>query len=272
MDNLSKKGVTVNGKDLKNAIDVEAPLKAALADNMRNVLVPALESISGQLVQQIGLPPPTSPDQFKLFQAISQQLANMTAKVDSLTNEVQALRTIVSDQAAAAACTTTGNNSQENINSKALAQQTVGGLDQIRNDIDMLISKGKYEEAFTKAVATTTPMMAVYCCSRSDLGKVLQGASTALLSQPILICLMQQLSAALVGTQSAKEFQIELAWLQEIALTMNPQDASIQQHVPKVLKQLVANVNARLVAEGDSGQFRRPLQMLLQILRGMEMG
>ena len=63
----------------------------------------------------------------------------------------------------------------------------------------------------------------------------------------------------------------KIAWLQEITLTMNPTDPSIVQHVPKVLRQLVSNVNQRLTMEGHGGQFRRLLQMLLNSLMGMQL-
>ena len=191
--------------------------------------------------------------------------------MDALSSEVQGLRKNVSEQAAAAAAQaaqqTRGSASAAG-GSPAQKTNNDGNNDlQIRNMIDVLLSKGKFEEAFTKAVATTTPQMTVYCCARSDLRKVL---TDGVLSQPILICLMQQLSAALAKSQSPQELQIELAWLQEITLTINPNDPAIVQHVPKVLRQLVSNVNARLMLEGN-GHFRRPLQMLLNSLMGMQL-
>jgi hypothetical protein len=285
MDALGKKGVSVDSEDLKEALDLETPLKAAFADSMRNVVVPSLQSITGQVLQQVHRsmpdPPPPPKDDSKLLAALVQQLQAMTSKMDVLSAEVQGLRKTVSEQAAAAAAqaqaaataaaqqrrsaaASAGNNPAQNNNNN---NNSVNTELQIRNQIDVLLSKGKYEEAFTKAVATTTPQMAVYCCARSDLRKVL---SDGVLSQPILICLMQQLSAALANTQTAQELQIELAWLQEITLTLNPIDPSIVEHVPKVLRQLVANVNGRLALEG-TGPFRRPLQMLLNSLMGMQL-
>jgi len=270
MDALNKNGVSVDSDDLKEALDVETPLKAAFADSLKNVLVPSLQSITGQVLQQVqaSMPKPQPPkDDSKLLAALFQQLQAMTSKMDELSAEVQGLRKTVSEQAAAVAAaaqqkaSATGGNPAQNSSSDANNEL------QIRNLIDVLLSKEKYEEAFTKAVATTTPQMAVYCCARSDLRKVL---TDGVLSQPILICLMQHLSAALASSQSPRELQIELAWLQEITLTLNPTDPSIVQHVPKVLRQLVSNVNARLQLEG-SGQFRRPLQMLLNSLMGMQL-
>jgi len=280
MDALGKKGVSVDSEDLKDALDIDTVLKAAFADSMRNVVVPSLQSITGQVLQQVQRsmpkPPPPPKDDSKLLAALVQQLQAMTSKMDALSAEVQGLRKTVSEQAAAAqaqaaavaqqrrsAAASAGNNPAQNNNNSNRANTEL----QIRNQIDALLSKGKYEEAFTKAVATTTPQMAVFCCARSDLRKVL---SDGVLSQPILICLMQQLSAALANTQTAQELQIELAWLQEITLTLNPIDPSIVEHVPKVLRQLVANVNGRLAMEG-TGNFRRPLQMLLNSLMGMQL-
>lgn len=274
MDTLSKHGVSVDADDLKDALDVETPLKAAFAESLKTVLVPSLQSITGQVLQQVqtSMPKPPPPkDDSKLLAALIQQLQAMTSKMDALSTEVQGLRKTVSEQAAVVAAqaeaaaqqkaSATGGNPTQNVSSDANNEL------QLRNLIDVLLSKEKYEEAFTKAVATTTPQMAVYCCARSDLRKVL---TDGVLSQPILICLMQQLSAALASSQSPRELQIELAWLQEITLALNPADPSIVQHVPKVLRQLVSNVNGRLQLEG-SGHFRRPLQMLLNSLMGMQL-
>jgi len=167
-------------------------------------------------------------------------------------------------------------------------------LIQVRDEVIMLLRQHKYEEAFTKAVATTSPQMAVYCCANSDIHKVLQsnntglggtqqGAGAVVLPQAILICLMQQLSAALANvTNTPQELQVEVVWLQEIALCMNPKDVSIAQHVPRIVQQLITTVQNLIQKLDDQtlnpvqnpkpqlgNQFRRPLQMLLHVLRGM---
>ena len=81
---------------------------------------------------------------------------------------------------------------------------------------------------------------------------------------------MQQLGAAMATTSAQEALNIELQWLQEIALTLDPSDAAIQRHVPTVLQQLVGSVNQK-ITEGNP-QLRRPLIMLLQVIRGMQMG
>jgi hypothetical protein len=78
---------------------------------------------------------------------------------------------------------------------------------------------------------------------------------------------MQQLGAILVSTTDAADFKILLAWLQEIAVTIDPTDASIQRHVASVVQQLLANINSKM-ANCDHA-FRRPLQTLMQVIRGL---
>ena len=299
MDALSKNGVTVDSKQLKEVMDVETPLKAELANTVRTVLVPTLEAIAGQILNEVKtslpklipapIPPPPAPappidhQTPKLLAMLSSQLLDMSSKMDALTTEVQALKATVADHAAAAALALQQQQAANTDLPSPPPQQppkTVAPNDpnaqliKVRNEVDGLLRQEKYEEAFTKAVATTTPQMAVYCCARSDLKKVLQNGNTPCLSQAILICLMQQLSAALAHTQNThNELQVEVLWLQEIALCMNPSDVSIQQHVPRILEQLITNVSNRISMEEQAdpnSRFRRPLQMLLQILRGMQ--
>jgi enhancer of mRNA-decapping protein 4 len=275
MDNLSKQGVSVNQDELKNALNIEAPLKAAMADTMRNVLVPTLESVVSQVLKQVETSMPAPPlDQSKAMEALMQQLAMMNAKMDGLTKEVHVLRNAVAGQGASASRGPTPPQSgppPPGGPSPSPSPQQI--LEQTRNTVTMLLQQGQFEAAFTKAVSASTPEMTVYCCSRTDISQIF-GGSTPKLSQPILLCLMQQLGAVLSKTSNAQDLQTALSWLQEISLSLNPSDPSIQRHVPSVLQQLVQCINTRIVAEGNSGntQLRRPLQMLLQVLRGMQMG
>lgn len=275
MDRLSSQGVTVDPNELQKAWNVETPLRAALAETMRHSMVPALESITSQLLQQVqtSMPPPP-PDQSKALEAVVQQLAAMNAKMETLTREVQVLRTAVADQTAASVSihgSSRGTSEPPPPQAPAPAQPpAMLKLEQTRNEITHLLSKEQYEAAFTKAVSASTADMAVFACSRADLSKVLGGAAPTL-SQPILLCLMQQLGAALPTTTSPDHLSTEVSWLQEIALTLNPAEASIQRHVPTVLQQLVGSINAKMAGEGD-GQVRRKLQMLLQVLRGIQLG
>jgi hypothetical protein len=82
---------------------------------------------------------------------------------------------------------------------------------------------------------------------------------------------MQQLGTCLaLPSASGANLQLALQWLQELTLSLSPSDADIAGHVPTVLQQLVAGINARM-AQNDP-DLRRPLQRLLQAIRGMQIG
>merc|ERR1711971_140929 len=193
MDSLSQKGVSVTLENLRDALDVETPLKAAFTDNLKNIVVPSLQSITGQILQQFqaSMPKLRLPqNDTQLLKAMTQELQVMTSKMDALSAEVQELRKTVSDQSAAIAAARQRHYISSN-QSQSSADNKSGNNDhQIRNQIALLMAKGQYEEAFTKAVASPTPQLTVYCCARSEIRKVL---TDGVLSQPILICLMQHL-------------------------------------------------------------------------------
>jgi len=109
--------------------------------------------------------------------------------------------------------------------------------------------------------------MALFVCRNANLSDVLGGHSPAL-SQPILLCLMHQLGTSVVQATDDQNLQTELAWLQEVSLSLNPIDESMRKHLPGVLQQLVAGVNEKMGRTDP--QARRPLQRLLQVLRGIQ--
>jgi hypothetical protein len=80
---------------------------------------------------------------------------------------------------------------------------------------------------------------------------------------------MQQLGTFLVVGSPRADLPLVLEWLQEITLTLNPTDPTIKQHVPPVLQHLVAGINVRMAA--NDPDLRRPLQRVLQVVRGMQM-
>ena len=65
----------------------------------------------------------------------------------------------------------------------------------------------------------------------------------------------------------ASDLKVELEWLQEIALSLDPKDKRIHMHIPRVLEQLDSHINVRLT-KGDQSQ-KRPLMRLLSIVRGI---
>ena len=78
---------------------------------------------------------------------------------------------------------------------------------------------------------------------------------------------MQQLGAVLVTSTDGDDLRTELAWLQEIAVTIDPLNENIGRHVAGVVQQLLANINGKMV--NCDPVFRHPLQMLMQVIRGL---
>jgi enhancer of mRNA-decapping protein 4 len=216
-------------------------------------------------------------------EAMSHQLSTMTALVAELTKELQSLRQAVVVLASSATSASTpeierrgGGPAPPPVRPPPDPVQT------LRQTIGHLLQEKRYEEAFTKAVSTGTVEMTVFCCQNANLQEVL-GGSQPCLSQPILLCLMQQLGSVLsvppnanlpaAATDSMTDATLELLdWLQEIALSINPSDPSIQRHVPAVLQQVAHNIQQRIEAPDLAPQLRRPLQRMLQVVRGVQMG
>jgi enhancer of mRNA-decapping protein 4 len=277
MDNLSKQGVSVDMNDLRAALDIETPIRAVMAENMRHVLVPALESISSQILQQVqaSIQPPL-PDNTKALDVLTQQLSAMARQMDVLTNEVQVLRKLVSEQGvrSLSASPSHPGASSHPIPPPPPPDPVAMQLEQTRQEIKQRFAVGNYEAGFTKAVSVTSTDVTLFACRNSDINKVLGSAAPAI-SQPIVLCLMQQLGAALSTTTDPNDLLMVVSWLQELALSLNTSDTKIKNHIPGVLQQLVTNVNSKAVTEQQQGanpQLRRPLQMLMQVLRGMQMG
>jgi hypothetical protein len=260
---LSEQGVTVDDEKIAGALSesLREPLRAAFADSMKTVLIPSLESITGQVLAQVsdrlekGTTAANSETE-KAMEAMSTQLSTLATLVNNLTNEVQGLRASVASR-----------QTTPSVPPAPQAPPAVKAED-ARGEVLALLKKRQYEAAFTKAVSSSTADMAVFCCTNADLNDVL-GGTVPTLSQPILLCLMQQLGTVLVSSH-VSNLQTELAWLQEIALSLNPADESIQRHVPTVLQQVVSSITVKL-NQGDQ-TLRRPLQRLMQVVRGMQMG
>ena len=262
IDQLSKKGVQVNKQQFAEAVEksLEEPLQLSMAKNMKNVFIPAFESVSSQVLQQVNasMPQPSAAEGAKL-DALTAQLAAMSGTMQQMMKSIDDLKS----KSSVAHPSAQAHGGQ--IPPPPPHQPQV---ESIRNEVNALLAQNQYEAAFTKALSAGTPDMTVYCCSKVNVADVLGGSKPAL-SQPILLCLMQQLGATLLTSQSSN-LQMEVSWLQELALTLNPTDPSIQRHAPTVLQQIVTSINQRMT-KGDP-QLRRPLHMLLQVIRGMQMG
>jgi enhancer of mRNA-decapping protein 4 len=240
---------------------VEEPLQTAFTESMQNVLIPAFESVTTRMFAQIATAVDTSllsNNNPSKLEDLSANLASIASAVEKLSSQMEELRTTIVAQ---------GPSDRK---PPGLAGSTqVDKLQSKRDEILKLLSQKQYENAFIQALSASTADMAVFCCEQVTIADVLGNEKPAL-SQPILLCLMQQLGAALVTSNSPQKLQLEVLWLQEIALILDPSDRKIKQHVPNVLNELVTNITKKM-ANGDQS-LRRPLEVLLRVIRGMQMG
>ncbi|GKY91713.1 hypothetical protein MPSEU_000143100 [Mayamaea pseudoterrestris] len=246
--------------------NIESSMQTAFADSVRTVMIPTLESVSNQVLAKVSdhlekAEVATKTETARDMDAITKQLGAMTQLVVKLTEEVHSLREAVASQ----------QGQQQKLGTPVATAKAPadGSAEKFKHDILALLKTKNYAEAFTLAVSASTAEIALFCCANADVNDVL-GGSTPVLSQMVLLCLAQQLGT-IVGAPVAPiaSVQLSLEWLQEIALSLNPRDTAIASHVPNVLQQLVAGINKRM-AQNDP-VLRRPLQRLLQVIRGMQM-
>ena len=221
---------------------------------MRNVMIPAYEVATNQMFSQIstcletGLSSSEKDETQKTIETMSTLMQSMMASIESLTDEVKGLRAALS--------------SKDKLPSEVPDEHT-SLKDKILSDI----KAHNFEGAFTAALSANSAEMTVFACKHSDISSVLD-EDNLLVSQAILLCLMQQLSASLVEDDNSDPV-VELEWLQEIAVVLKPQDPSINAHATNVLRQAGQNISAKS-AMGDVPRMqKRQLQTLLQVLRGL---
>lgn len=267
----------------KEAVDkMQVPIMNSLHQTMREVMIPAYEAASRQMFQQTstsleqGLAQmsvsmnQTNNSSTTALQAMETQMMKMNEVISSLSAEVVQLRGAVN------AVSSSGGNQHNNGNLNQQAGSGGSVLSQqqqqestsmgIRNEIMALCQAQRYEEMFSKAIAAVDGDFVLFACKNTDSAKVFNGVEV-ILSQPILICLMQQLGAVLVPATDAGDIKTILNWLQEIAVTIDPTNVNIQPHVERVVHTLLANINNKM--SNCDPAFRRPLQTLMQVSRGL---
>lgn len=260
--------------------NVQETTRAAFSESIKSVLIPSLESITGQILQQLSrtLDGSATDDDGKMqhqqlrqdLESLSKQIATLSNIVADMSTEVKSLTTVVGSAA------TQGTAAAKPSFPPSLASSPSPLAPPVvvdpRHEIAELLRERHFEEAFTKAVSSSSLELTLFCCSNTNLQEVMGGEKPAL-SQPILLCLMQQLGTVLLTSNDPNYLRLELEWLQEIALSLNPLDPSIQRHVPVVLQQVAKSIHQRLQhAPATDLQLRRSLQRMLQLVRGMQMG
>jgi len=263
-----------NTAELASSIStqLQEPVVDSFHQTMREVMVPAYEAGTRQMFEQIS-------SSVEAGLELKQKEKDETAKlVNGMMSRMDAMgKTIEVLIKAVAHLQTTTQQNQETQNpsgsvpgstttSKSVppSSPAIDQMELLRRRIIELIRIQEYEKAFTQALSVSNSAMALFTCTHSDLSSVLEG-TTPVLSQPIMLCLMQQLGSDLLNDE---DLNVKVAWLQSIAVTLDPHNESIKKHIKGVCHQLVGNLQAKMQMENDV-TLRRHLQMLLQVIRGI---
>ena len=257
MEKQAKESAAMAAKDAVAAM--QKPIVSSIHQVMREVMIPSYESATRQMFHQIstsvekGLAqqPTDDASTSASLKSMSEQMMKMAVAIQTLSNEVVELRGEV--------------KAGVNANGATQRRQQAPKTNDVRTEIVALCRSRMYEEAFTKAVSASNGDLVLLACKSADCSDVFSGESVGI-SQPILICIMQQLGAILVSIDGS-DFKILLTWLQEIAVTIDPTDPRIQSHIASVVQQLLANINSKMADCNPA--FRRPLQTLMQVIRGL---
>jgi enhancer of mRNA-decapping protein 4 len=249
---------------------MEEPLRQAFTHNMKAILIPSIEAITGQVLQQVStrleMMDAKKASENKELQSLRGQVEHLTNAVEKLSTAMGTLQSSLSQQQQQQQQLYQQQSQQQQTGLPGKASAMIPNAAEVKAEVKALLDMKEYEAAFTKAVSATTADLAVFCCRNADIMVVL-GDDQVHLSQPILLCLMQQLGTVIGSLKHPSDLKVELEWLQDIALLLDPKDPRIHMHVPKVLDQLDANINSRL-KQGDQS-LKRPLTRLLSIIRGI---
>ncbi|KAL9189486.1 hypothetical protein ACHAXT_009161 [Thalassiosira profunda] len=237
-------------------------IASSLNQTVREVAIPACEAAAREMfrqteaalergLRQMAARPSDEAEAAPTLRALAAQVAEMTKAVQALSAEVVQLRVAVNGGGAGT----------------PKAAPPPGPLKPagVRPEIAALCRARRYEEAFTQAVSASDGAVVLFACQNADATAVFDGEAS--ISQPILICLMQQLGAVLVTSADPEDVKTILTWLQEIAVTIDPSNPNIQRHVGTVVQQVMANINSKM--SNCDPAFRRPLQTLMQVIRGL---
>jgi hypothetical protein len=259
ISDLANQGIQVDNAKIAASVSqsVDTPLRTAFASNMTTVLVPALETLMGQVFEQVSERLDQMDGSTKRnaeFEAMSGQMSSIMTELQDLRRELSVIHQEASSTAAA-------------------------GPPTVPLEVELLISQkkriaesceaGDYKEAFTISFAEVNMALTLFCCTCADANDVFGGA-TPKLDQGYLLAIMQHLSQVLQSTSVDSELDTCLLWLKEIALSLNPPIVPIRAHLPAVLDELSRIINNRIM-KGDQPHRHRDFNRVLQFVRGIQM-
>ncbi len=135
----------------------------------------------------------------------------------------------------------------------------------LKEELRAELRAGRFNEAFQRALGASDLDLVTWVCSEAPKDDIFD-SDPPLLSQTILLCLMQQLTFHL-----GRETGTKLEWLKQLTLAFNSADPEVAPFVGSVLSQLTNNLDtgaAEVAALGDQ-QHIRDFKFVQRAIRGM---
>jgi len=126
----------------------------------------------------------------------------------------------------------------------------------MQTQLKHMIAEGQLCEAFQRALSVSDLNMVLFVCGRVDAQRLFS-STPCVLPQPVLLSLIQQLSADL-GTAT----ELKLNYLQEAVLAIDTRDPVTKGHVPTVMSLLVRQLQTQ-VSQHTGGTLSRHIRILL---------
>ena len=188
-------------------------------------MIPAYEAATRQMFEQTSISLEQGLAQVSMNQTNSSAPA-LLAMSTHMTKMSEALQLLSAEVAQLRGAVDASGANQMNGNFREIQKGTPQPLG-IRDEIAALCQAQRYEDAFTKAVSASDGDLVLYACKMADAEAVF--SRDVSVSQPIMICLLQQLGAVLVPAMDPQDIKTILKWLQEIAVTIDPSNINIQR-------------------------------------------
>lgn len=295
MDELLKKNLTdlINSSHIKDTLAVAAvnaakpALDAAFKEAFTNVLLPGMEKACQTMFRQV---------QDVFIRGTREYLQNVDAIADKQyqqRNEQQseALSALVREELQTelnrgliilqeGTIRTIRDSIRDNLNQQlteitnARSRATtpaipVSAVADAQARVISLLQRGQLNAAFQQALSASDLGLVVLVCEKTEPARVFssvgpQGQGTrCILQQPVILSLVQQLSADL-----GHRTELKHRWLEEAILNLDPNDPVTREHMGTVLMTLQTQLAAFVAANPNHSSTRR-MKMLAMAARAL---
>ncbi|XP_024516677.1 enhancer of mRNA-decapping protein 4-like isoform X1 [Selaginella moellendorffii] len=284
--NLSEKAVANVEKAVTTKLDAsvarhlqsqfQTTAKQALQDAMRTCfegsVVPSFERSCRAMFEQVdgafqkGMAEHTSHAQ---QQASASHNALASSLQDSVNSLAQTLKSELADgQRKLAALAETRyqfplKQASGTLPDKVLSLQHVEETLDPTKELSRLLSQGKLEEAFNKALSLSDVSVVSWLCNQVDPATVFSSA-TPPLSQGVLLSLVQQL-----GCDLGKDTARKLTWIQGASVALNPSDPVLAPHMRAFLDQLYQNLHRQVMITPATGELANSLRLVIHVVNSL---